>query len=169
LIGATETTSIKFCNAIIIYMRNIILLFFIFSLSALFFTACATPQHQALRQIQVGMDKAEVLEKAGNPTRTARIHSQDRWTYEVENREGGKEIIYIFLAGGKVTHVGGPKNGEEFEVSVPSANTVAEPVPASALKKDGTKNKSKKIDKKQITLPEGEVPADEGAYKPIGE
>jgi outer membrane protein assembly factor BamE (lipoprotein component of BamABCDE complex) len=73
------------------------------SLSLLVFTACSTPQHQAVKSIDVGMDKADVLEKMGNPTRKTRHHGQDRWTYEFD---GNADSTYIYFSGGKVTYIG---------------------------------------------------------------
>jgi len=75
------------------------------AMCVLFVAACSTPQHKALRSIDVGMDKADVLEKLGNPTRKTRHQGQDRWSYEYQN-ESGMQLTHIYFAGGKVTYVG---------------------------------------------------------------
>ncbi len=72
-------------------------------------SACSTvPQSQALRQVRVGMTKAEVLDLVGNPTRTERRHGQDRWTYESPPHSGDGPM-YIFFSEGQVTYVGDAK------------------------------------------------------------
>lgn len=58
-------------------------------LSFAFLTACASMSvEKSLESVSAGMDKAQVLEKAGNPKRTFRENSQDHW-------------IYIFFRGGE--------------------------------------------------------------------
>ncbi len=52
------------------------------------------------------MDKADVLEKIGSPTRKARIFGQDRWTYELDSSSGAT-TTYVFFQEGKVTYIGG--------------------------------------------------------------
>jgi len=52
-----------------------------FGLFALISVGCATPAHQNLERISLGMDKTQVLDTAGNPKRTARKDSGDLWTY----------------------------------------------------------------------------------------
>ena len=52
------------------------------------------------------MDKADVLDKVGNPARKSRQLGQDRWTYEQDTTSGDKEIIHVFFDEGKVTYVG---------------------------------------------------------------
>lgn len=49
----------------------------------LFFGAisCASTAPQRLSQVKVGMDKAEVLDVAGNPKRVKRQTGGDLWTY----------------------------------------------------------------------------------------
>src|SRR5689334_8709111 len=49
----------------------------------LFFGAisCASTAPQRLGQVKVGMDKAEVLDVAGNPKRVNRQTGGDLWTY----------------------------------------------------------------------------------------
>lgn len=61
----------------------------------IFFLGCASHQKQALSKIQVGMDKADVLEKIGSPTRKARIFGQDRWTYELDSVSRNNYIRFL--------------------------------------------------------------------------
>ena len=72
----------------------------------LIFVSCASHQTQSLRKIDVGMDKSDVLEKIGNPTRKARVLGQDRWTYEIDG-DSGTDTTYIFFQEGRVTYIGG--------------------------------------------------------------
>lgn len=47
-----------------------------------FLTACASMSvEKSLESVAAGMDKAQVLERAGNPKRTFRENSQDHWIY----------------------------------------------------------------------------------------
>lgn len=92
--------------------------FFILGLTGVVFTAgCSTPQHKVLKAVQVGMDKAAVLEIVGNPTRITRHLGQDRWSYEeasgagVNGDAGGsggaeKRTTYVYFSEGRVTYVG---------------------------------------------------------------
>jgi outer membrane protein assembly factor BamE (lipoprotein component of BamABCDE complex) len=67
--------------------------------------ACSTPQSKALRHVEVGMTKSDVLEIVGDPARTGREHGQDRWAYV--NYEGkANSTIYVFFDDGHVTYVG---------------------------------------------------------------
>lgn len=68
-------------------------------------TACTTATKSVQQAVQVGMDKAAVLEVVGNPTRISRHLGQDRWSYE--NPIGGNErTTYIYFSDGRVTYVG---------------------------------------------------------------
>lgn len=69
-------------------------------------SSCATHKPKALKAAQIGMDKSDVLEALGNPTRKTRQHGLDRWTYESNPGEAISEVTYIFFDGGKVTYVG---------------------------------------------------------------
>ena len=44
-------------------------------------SACATPVYERLEDVLVGMDKTQVLDRAGNPKRTQRLNDSDVWTY----------------------------------------------------------------------------------------
>ena len=78
----------------------------------LFVGACSTPQSKALSRVQVGMDKADVLEIVGNPDRKGREHNQDVWIYEPkagDSADISQETTYIYFSSGKVTYAG-PKS-----------------------------------------------------------
>ncbi len=83
--------------------------------AAIVVVACSTHQSHALRQLEVGMTKAEALDIAGDPTHTGREHGQDKWEY-INRTEGANETYYVFFSEGRVTYVGpsqappGPKN-----------------------------------------------------------
>lgn len=48
---------------------------------------CATPLYQRVEGLRVGMDKATVLDMAGNPQRTHRRGGQDLWIYDYYRNE----------------------------------------------------------------------------------
>ena len=79
--------------------------FLLLLLSIIFLTYCSTPQSKALQGIQVGMDKSEVLNIAGNPAHKGRTHGQDRWDY-VFNLDSKDHTTSVFFAEGRVTYVG---------------------------------------------------------------
>lgn len=77
--------------------------------------ACSSPQSKTLKEIHVGMDKADVLELAGNPTRIHRHLGQDRWTYEDLSYKSSEpntstatkpQKTYVYFSDGRVTYVG---------------------------------------------------------------
>ena len=85
---------------IFLILSEFVLLFSLFALSA-----CATKTVDNIKRVQVGMDKSDVLEILGNPTRQSRSLGMDRWTYEIEN-PSGLQSNYIFFDGGIVRYVG---------------------------------------------------------------
>ena len=73
---------------------------------ALFLAAgCATVPSSDSDQVREGMDKAQVLEAAGNPKRTVRANGQDHWIYVffVNGEEHSRQITF---EDGKVVKVG---------------------------------------------------------------
>lgn len=50
-------------------------------LGVFFLAACATPLEKSLSELSLGMEKSEVLEKAGSPRTSQRNKSKDIWTY----------------------------------------------------------------------------------------
>jgi outer membrane protein assembly factor BamE (lipoprotein component of BamABCDE complex) len=75
------------------------------ALSFLITSACATKAVDPIKQIQVGMDKSDVLEILGNPTRQSRSLGMDRWTYELDS-QSGLQTIYVFFDAGIVRYIG---------------------------------------------------------------
>ena len=62
------------------YMRAIFLLPFILIVS--FFTsACQTSMLKQFEQVNMGMEKGQVLELMGSPKDVQRFHGKDRWKY----------------------------------------------------------------------------------------
>jgi outer membrane protein assembly factor BamE (lipoprotein component of BamABCDE complex) len=92
--------------------------------------ACATSQVQALKSVEVGMDKADVLEKVGNPTRKTREFNQDRWSYELDS-ENKSQVTYVYFSEGKVTYVG------PGEKDIVAPHTPAAPKSDSSFKSVG--------------------------------
>jgi outer membrane protein assembly factor BamE (lipoprotein component of BamABCDE complex) len=62
---------------------------------------------KALDQITVGMDKSDVLERAGNPQRTFREASQDHWIY-VYYTDDKPFLRKISFQDGRVSKIGTP-------------------------------------------------------------
>lgn len=94
-------------------MKKTISLILVFSLQS-FFVACTTPQSKALKEIHVGMDKADVLEIAGNPARISRHLGQDRWTYEdlsykstetAPSVNAKSQTTFVYFSDGRVTNI----------------------------------------------------------------
>lgn len=50
-------------------------------LMALLTTACQTSMLNQFTQVRPGMEKDDVLNLMGSPSRTQRFHGKDRWTY----------------------------------------------------------------------------------------
>jgi len=69
-------------------------------------SACSTSQTKALRRVEVGMTKNEVLNIVGDPSRVGREHGQDRWAYVDHESDTSDETTYVFFSEGRVTYVG---------------------------------------------------------------
>jgi outer membrane protein assembly factor BamE (lipoprotein component of BamABCDE complex) len=102
----------------------------------LFLAACSSPEKAPESKIQMGMDKAAVLEALGTPKKTGRIHGSDRWTYET-TVNGQVEKTDVYFQEGKVTYFGAPraedlkvlKSGKGFK-DVTGTEPAATPTPA---------------------------------------
>lgn len=70
--------------------------YFCFTLFFVGMVGCTTTMEKSLESVRLGMDKASVLDLVGNPKRTSRKGSVDRWTYIyfVDGRELTKEIQF---------------------------------------------------------------------------
>lgn len=66
--------------------------------------SCVTPLPKALEQVELGMDKSQVLEKLSHPRRSHRIRGQDEWTYTyyVDGQEFSRSVFFEM---GKVVHI----------------------------------------------------------------
>ena len=62
----------------------------------LILVGCATPTHRNLEKVQLGMDKTQVLDLAGNPKRTVRRDDGDLWTfvYYVGNQHYERDVRF---------------------------------------------------------------------------
>jgi outer membrane protein assembly factor BamE (lipoprotein component of BamABCDE complex) len=112
-------------------ISNFIKFFFVVSFTStlLFFVGCVTPQSKALRHVEVGMTKNEVLDMVGDPARTGRNLNQDQWVY-VTHGENSDETIYVFFSEGRVTYVGPSEEAKPIVHSVPDGAVEAAPAPS---------------------------------------
>lgn len=134
------------------------LYFVIMSLIAI--CACTTiEQKKQFEQVQVGMDKGQVLEIMDSPQRTERHHGQDRWTYFIENSEAQNPIQreqklekQIYFENGQSTYVGDPIKpliSAEVQDRINEEQNIAlQNAAAASRKKAGTANSTKSSDKK---------------------
>lgn len=74
-------------------------------LSSFLFVSCTINQKKRFEQVQVGMDKDDVLRLLASPQITQRWHGMDRWTYIIYDDEIrlDKEVHF---AEGKAVYVG---------------------------------------------------------------
>lgn len=80
----------------------------------LLLSSCTTPQHSFDSGLQLGMDKAEVIELMGGPQFTKRRNSEDVWQYHFYNGEQ-KTVKELHFRNNKVSYKGdpvGPRPGE---------------------------------------------------------
>ncbi len=71
--------------------------------------ACQTAPHVGFQTLKEGMEKDQVLEAVGNPTRTQRWQGKDRWIYQFYvDKERAPDVKEIHFAEGKVVYLGGP-------------------------------------------------------------
>jgi outer membrane protein assembly factor BamE (lipoprotein component of BamABCDE complex) len=68
------------------------------SLLAFCVFGCASA-HKDLSGIQVGMEKADILDAYGNPQRVERVKGQDQWIYVTHNGSDETEKKVIFSEG----------------------------------------------------------------------
>jgi len=89
--------------------------------AAVILAACSSvPVQHSLDRVQPGMDKAEVLDSAGNPKRTYREQGEDHWIYIYfdGNREMSREVIF---ESGKVERVTRPKAKANWDKEIEGA------------------------------------------------
>lgn len=73
---------------------------------------CATSLKKALDEVQLGSDKATVLESLGNPKATLRRSGRDIWTFHYFE-EGQLHMRSLIFENGRVVHVGRPELKKE--------------------------------------------------------
>ncbi len=73
---------------------------------------CQTPRHKEFALIQEGMLKDDVVEAAGNPTRTRRWRGKDRWIYVYHPGGDAQDVKEVHFTDGKVTYAGAPLEPE---------------------------------------------------------
>jgi outer membrane protein assembly factor BamE (lipoprotein component of BamABCDE complex) len=86
-------------------------------LSALLVTTavgCATQPKAVQETVSPGMDKDQVLNILGNPSRSKRVSGADRWSYD-QHIDGKKTTVHVYFKDAKVSFVG---SDEEFEKSL---------------------------------------------------
>lgn len=94
-------------------------------LTTLFLAACVSSPARDLASVQPGMDKDEVLELAGNPTRTFRANKQDHWVYVFYR--GEQEVQQqIDFADGRVLKIFDPLAKAALTRDLESAETMEE-------------------------------------------
>lgn len=91
----------------------------------LLISGCSTPMSKGLDSVQVGMNRAAVLEAAGNPKFTQRAQSQDTWVYAYFEGEQEYRRPVIFVDG-KVTEIGTPRPHPDPEKDLKKAATLEE-------------------------------------------
>lgn len=69
---------------------------------------CQTTRHKEFSKVQDGMDKGQVLETVGNPTRTQRWHGKDRWIYVLYPDKMHADVKEIHFQNGTVIYKGDP-------------------------------------------------------------
>lgn len=87
---------------------------------------CSTlPVNSALDRVQTGMDKAAVLDAAGNPKRTYRDRGEDHWIYVFfdKDRELSREVIFD---AGKVTRVTRARAKADWNKEIEDASSGAD-------------------------------------------
>lgn len=84
----------------------------------LFTLSCASPQKSNQQRVSVGMDKDQVLQVLGNPSRSKRVSGSDRWSYD-EYVDGSKQVLQVYFQNGRVRFVG---TDEAFEKSLLTPN-----------------------------------------------
>ncbi len=78
-------------------------------LLVLFLAACASSPLSEIDKIREGMNKQEVLAKAGSPDRTRFKNEKDEWSYIIRDRSNHATITReIHFFNGQVVYIGGP-------------------------------------------------------------
>lgn len=86
-------------------MKSISLLFLALSFALM---GCQTNMFKQYEKIQVGQEKADVLEIMGSPLRSERYKGQDFWTYVFYTSDDTRYEKEVYFTNNKVTYVGEP-------------------------------------------------------------
>lgn len=73
-----------------------------------FLAACATSMSRSFDKLKMGMEKDQVLEEMGTPSKARRVNGIDRWTYVFYERQVRIEKEIQF-EDGKVIYLGDPQ------------------------------------------------------------
>ncbi|MCB0366064.1 MAG: hypothetical protein H6624_17950 [Bdellovibrionaceae bacterium] len=94
-------------------------------LISLLLSSCTTPLHVAFERVEVGHEKADVLELVGSPNRTRRWKGVDEWTYIFYS---GHQIVEkeVKFEDGKVVAVQNAKGQHSLEQQLLKAKTMQE-------------------------------------------
>ena len=65
---------------------------------------CSSPTKDIRQRVSKGMDKDEVLQELGNPSRSKRVRGADRWSYD-QYKEDVKTTTHVYFKSGKVTDI----------------------------------------------------------------
>ena len=107
-------------------MRNSFLLAMaIPGMMGLLLASCSTPTHVAFERVQLGHEKADVLELIGSPQRTRRWKGKDEWTYVFYS---GQQVVEkaVKFEDGKVVAVQNSKGQNSIEQQLQKAKTMQE-------------------------------------------
>ncbi|MCC7403340.1 MAG: outer membrane protein assembly factor BamE [Bdellovibrionales bacterium] len=97
--------------------------FLLVSCGLVLMPSCSTPPHVAFERVQLGDEKADVLEVMGSPQRTRRSKGQDEWIYIFRS---GQEMVEreVLFQDGKVVAVQNSKGQSSTEQKVRSAESL---------------------------------------------
>ena len=93
-------------------------------LMSLALTACSIAPAYKFPDVKHGMEKGEVLEKLGSPSRTDRQDSNDIWIYKFYNEDHVPTEKVVIFQNGTVSYVGLPLNSENILKGTPNESHV---------------------------------------------
>ena len=73
-------------------------------LAAFMVVGCSSASKDVRDRVSKGMDKDEVLEELGNPSRSKRVKGADRWSYDQYDGDV-KTTTHVYFKSGKVSDV----------------------------------------------------------------
>ena len=90
--------------------------------------SCSSSPTDIRKRVRVGMDKSEVLEILGNPSRSKRVKGADRWDYDMYDENDRRVVNYVYFKSGRVSYVG---RDDEFERDLKKLNSQKKQKPES--------------------------------------